>query len=1047
MSCQFTVRTCLFVVTAASVWILSGSANLTRATEPPEPVAAPLAQNPQTENAAKVDFQRHIWPVFQQHCNNCHGAGSQEGQLRLDSKTLAMRGGQSGKSIVPGKPAASLLLQRILGHGDHEQMPLDEDPLPAATIAVVRKWLAEGANWPAGVGAADTTLKRHWAYVPPKKRPWAEVSQPAWVLNPVDGFVLARLDQQKLKPSPPALPARLIRRVYLDLTGLPPSVEEVKAFEADPSQAAYQRIVDKLLASPQYGARWAHLWLDLARYADSNGYQADQFRSVWPYRDWVVKAMNDDMPFDQFTIEQLAGDLLPGATISQKTATGFHRLTTCNVEAGVDPEENRVNQVIDRVNTTGFVWLGSSIECAQCHNHKYDPFTQRDYYQLFAYFNNTPLEVEGNGVTYNFTGPRMTLPLSPAKQQQRAALQADYDELASEVGQKEKLHLQQFAQWQQQHTTQTPDRPPVWHVIKNAKLKSAGGATPVSQNDGSILLTGANPETDIYTVGIPSKLQDITGVKIETLTHRTLPRQGPGRGVPNPNIILNSITAEVLDAAGAATPAVFTSAKADFEQKGWAVAGAIDNDAKTGWAISPRFGKPHHAEFYFKTPLNMAAKSQLVLKLDQHYGGSRTIGRLRVSLLTGKPAHNSLPADILNVLKTPEGKRKPAQLKQLQQYYLSLDPAVKRGQAALAKQQARIDAIAADTTLVMVERKPRKTHIFRRGEFQNKGQQVSPATPQVLHGLPEDAPQNRLGLARWIASPRNPLTGRVVINRWWAQFFGAGLVPTQEDFGAQGDAPSHPQLLDWLAREFADSGWSRKHMHKLIVMSNTYRQSSRVTPHLLAADPGNRLLARGARFRLNAEMIRDNALTISGLLSRKQNGPPVYPPQPPKVWRHVGRNAPPYNTSQGADRFRRGVYVVWRRSAPYPSFVNFDAPDRASCVVARPRTNTPLQALTLLNDPAYIEMAQSLAERIDTDHTQYTDAQKAAYGFRRAVARQATPQEQAHLLEVFETERKRLEQQPQQVQAIAGNNATASRAAWVIVSTVLLNLDETITRN
>ncbi len=999
-----------------------------------------------------VNFQRDIWPVFTQHCNDCHNADAQEGQLRLDAKALAMRGGQSGKAIVPGDPQKSLLMQRILGQGDHEQMPLDEDPLPPATVALIKKWIEQGARWPAGAGSADTTLKQHWAYQPPRKTTWGEVSDPAWVRNPIDGFVLAELDRRNFKPSPAATPARLIRRVYLDLIGLPPSVQEVRAFEADPSDAAYARLVDKLLASPQYGARWAHLWLDLARYADTNGYQADQFRSVWPYRDWVVKAMNDDMPFDRFTIEQLAGDLLPGATTSQKIATGFHRLTTCNVEAGVDPEENRVNQVIDRVNTTGFVWLGSSIECAQCHNHKYDPFTQRDYYQLFAYFNNTPLEVEGNGVTYNFTGPKMKLPMSEEKLQQRAALQAAYDELQAVARQKEEQHLRKFQAWQKQQLAAAKDRPAAWHIIEDLQLVSVGGATPVSQPDGSVLLTGDNPETDVYTIKIPTTLQDITAVKIEALTDDSLPRKGPGRGVPNPNIILNNIRAAVVSGSGESKPQAFNRATADFEQKGWPVAAAIDDKAKTGWAIAPQFGKPHDATFFFAKPVHMpaegTAKAQLVLKLDQHYGGSRTIGRLRVSLLTGKPEGDLLPAKIAAILKKPVAKRKPAQEKQLRDYYLSLDPTLSKTQAALKKQQARIDAVTPDTTLIMVEQpKPRETHIFRRGEFQNPGEQVHPATPQVLHSLPEDAPRNRLGLARWIASRENPLTGRVVINRWWAQFFGAGLVPTQEDFGAQGDPPSHPQLLDWLSREFADTGWSRKRMHRLIVMSSTYRQSSRVSPQQLAADPSNRFLARGARFRLTAEMIRDNALAISGLLSRKQNGPPIYPPQPPKVWRHVGRNAPPYTTSQGADRFRRGVYVVWRRSAPYPSFVNFDAPDRASCVVARPRTNTPLQALTLLNDPAYIEMARALADRLDTDHSQHTPEEKIAYGFRRAVSRAPSSGETQHLLHVFETERKQFEAQPERIAAIAGKDAAAGRAAWVIVATILLNLDETITRN
>jgi len=814
-----------------------------------------------------VDFVRDVQPILQARCSACHGPDEQQGQLRLDAKASAFQGGVSGRVLEPGRAKDSLLYQRLVGTGEGDRMPLDEEPLSEEQIELIRHWIDEGAAWPDGVGAT-VTVERHWAYVSPTRPPLPQINRLAWIRTPVDVWVWTRLEAEGLTPAPRADEATLLRRLYLDLVGLPPSVEEVDAFLVETAPDKYERIVDRLLASPQYGERWARPWLDAARYADTNGYQADQYRTVWPYRDWVINAMNEDLPFDRFTIEQLAGDLLPKATLPQKVATGFHRLTTCNVEAGVDPEENRINQIIDRVNTTGTVWLGTSLECAQCHNHKYDPFSQRDYYRLFAYFNNTPLEVEGDGVTYEFTGPKMDLPLTPAQQEQRDQL------------------TQERAQLQEQ---------------------------------------------------------------------------------------LDELVAERL------------SALAEWEQQ-VAQSGSAD-----------------------------------------------------------------LPANIRRILAIK--KRNARQQQALEAYFTGLAPGIKQLQEQLAALQTQIDTVAPTTTLVMVEQEqPRTTMIFRRGNFLDHGPTVSMGTPSALPDSPAEPAGDRRDLAAWLTSRENPLTARVAANRWWAEFFGSGIVETLEDFGTQGERPTHPELLDWLACEFMDSGWSMKHVHRQIVLSAAYQQSSRVSPELLQRDPYNTLYARGPRVRLSAESVRDNALAISGLLSVQMAGPPVYPPQPDGFWRHVGRNEPKYNTSQGSDRFRRGIYVFWRRSAPYPSFTNFDAPDRASCVVKRPRTNTPLQALTLLNDPAYVEQALALAERVATAEACATVEERAAYALRLCVARAPRLDEVRHLAEVYRQERQRFEETPPAAQALTSRYVDSrvdrrDLAAWFYVANILLNLDETITKS
>jgi hypothetical protein len=1012
------------------------------------PVSVSLIAAELAPNDREVDFVRDIQPILAAKCHACHGPDEQEGQLRLDARAIVFKGGVSGKLFDLGKGRQSLLVRRITEPGD-ERMPLDEERLSDREVDLIRRWIDQGARWPQGVGA-DVKAGAHWAYEIPQRSALPEVTNQAWARNPIDTFVLRKLEDEGLSPSPPADEAKRLRRVYLDLIGLPPSVEEVDAFLASSDPHKFAQAVDRLLASPQYGLRWARPWLDAARYADSNGYQADQYRNVWPYRDWVINAMNADMPFDQFTLEQLAGDLLPNATLDQKIATGFHRLTTCNVEAGVDPEENRTNQLIDRVNTTGTVWLGTSIECAQCHNHKYDPFTQRDYYKLFAYFNNTPLEVEGNGVTFNFVGPKMGLPLTAVQQQRTDELTNRREQLAQREEVLVAKRLEFLPAWEKQAADAGQDASK-WHALTVVSFQSKGGASHELLDDNSVLVSGEEPDHDIYTVVAETNVQGITGFKLEALTDPSLPGNGPGR-FTRPNFVLNEfqVTAAMQGANSKPIEVGLHGAAADYAQKQYPVAGAVDGDPATAWAIHPEFGKPHHATFLTHEPIGIDGATILTFTLDQHHGDCRTIGRLRLSAMTGTPSPSKLPDAIAKILA--KSKRNEKETQELADYFSGLDPEIKKLRDQLAAVQKQLDAIKQITTLVMVEQdKPRMTTVFKRGNFLDKGETVSMGTPTVLPELASSDARDRRELAKWLTSRDNPLTARVAVNRWWAAMFGHGIVATLEDFGAQGEVPTHPKLIDWLAVELMESGWSIKHVHKQIVMSATYQQSSKLTPELLERDAHNKLYARGPRFRLPAETVRDNALAISGLLSTKMSGPPIYPPQPPNIWRHVGRNAPKYNTSQGNDRFRRGIYVVWRRSAPYPSFTNFDAPDRASCVVDRARTNTPLQALTLLNDPAYIEMSLAFAERIATAGPDMSVKDRIAYAIRLCVSRQPRGAEIEHLAEVFRLELERFEHDATAAEQLVGkpNGKVGAKdlAAWFYVANILLNLDETITKN
>lgn len=1000
----------------------------------------------------RVDFESEIAPLFARHCVSCHGTEKRQGGLRLTNRRDAFIPSDSGEPVlIPGDPEGSILWERISSPDESLRMPPEGPPLTAIELEKVRRWIQTGAHWT----KSPTEESHHWAYVKPVRPPLPEVKLAEWPRTPVDHFLLAQMEKREFTPAPAMDKARWLRRVSLGLIGLPPTVAELDRFLADNSPQAEQQVVDRLLNSPRFGEHWARLWLDLARYADTNGYQADQYRESWAYRDWVIQALNDDMPFDQFVLEQLAGDLLPDATVEQRIATGFHRTVTCNLEAGVHPEENRVNQVFDRVNTTGTVFLGTTLECAQCHNHKYDPFSQQEYYELFAYFNNTPLEVGNNsGVQFNFIGPHMELPVPPAQQTEREKLQT----LQQQLRQQRISELETaVSHWESRVAAGSFSSEP-WQPLTIREVTGTAGELFQLRPDHSVLVEGNVPEgKTIYTVLLDGLPAHATALKIECLTDPALPGKGPGRGDPQRN---NFILSEFQASIGS-EPVSFSAARADFSQQNWDVAGAIDGDPKSGWAIAPAFGKPHWALFVLETPLVNKTDAPLIVQLQQNYGQGRTIGCFRISATTETPALLSLPAEIHAVLTKQQ--RSAAERRQLDQWLVGQESALRKLDAELARIEQELAELQPPTTLVMVEmQEPRETRVMIRGDYLNMGNPVTPATPAMLHPLDPAEPRNRLGLARWLVDRENPLIARVTVNRWWAELWGTGIVATLEDFGLQSEPPTHPELLDWLAVEFMDNGWSMKHLLKQIVLSSAYRQSSHVTTALYEVDPLNKWLARGPRFRMSAEMIRDNGLRISGLLSDQRGGPPVMPYQPDGLWNTVGRNSPVWKAAENESRFRRGVYVYWRRAAPYPSFVNFDAPDRAACVAQRSRTNTPTQALTLLNDPAWLEMAAGLALQLFNEHPQLSDTERVRHAFRRTLAREPVTDEIHILLSLLSEERDRLRQDQQSARALLENLKRLREllhlpdeelpdpvewATWLHLANVLLNLDETITRN
>jgi hypothetical protein len=1014
-------------------------------------VAALLLLSAHEVNAADrtvPDFARDIFSIFRQRCLECHGPKKQEGGLRLDQRESVFA---HASAIVTGDAAASEIYRRTtLRPGDDEIMPAVGRPLSKSQTEMLRRWIDGGATWPEKFDADG-----HWAYVAPVRPELPQVSNDSWPRNGIDKFILHRLDEEGLAHSPEADRATLIRRIYLDLIGLPPTPAEVDSFLMDSSQDAYEKVVDRLLASPQFGERWARPWLDLARYADSHGYQRDDLREIWAYRDWVIRAMNADMPFDQFTIEQLAGDLLPSATPDQKIATGFNRCTMTNVEAGTDPEETRTNQVIDRVNTTATIWLGSTLECAQCHDHKYDPFSQKEYFQFFAFFNNTVLEADRTNPkvpgSIQFLGPTMKLPDDEGASEKNA-LEGKLDKIKRRIATRTEELRGERESWEAELSATLRDAPQAF-ALELIDFDSAEGAGFQKLDDKSVLLTDDPPDTDVYTFSANTELTAITAFKLEALVDESLPGGGPGRSdAKAPNFVVNTFSVEAAP-RGSHTfaPVRLVHATADFSQRRFAVGGAIDDDPTTAWAIGPQFFAPHWARFQTDEPLGFQEGTTLRFRIVQEYGGGRTIGRLRVSAITGKAGANDISAEIARILKLPADERTAAENGMLEKYQLDSDKqltALRRQRAVIQK---RVKVVHEPTTLVMQELpQPRQTTVFNRGDYKQPAEVVKPSVPAVLHQY-SSTQGDRLALARWLVDRRNPLMARVIVNRWWAEIFGQGIVETVEDFGMKGQPPTHPELLDWLAVEFMDNNWSMKKLLRQIVTSATYRQSSKVTHELLERDDQNRLYARGPRMRMDAETIRDNALAISGLLSKKQFGPPIRPYQPDGLWIKVGGAKIDYEVSPGEDRHRRGIYVVLKRGAPYPSFVSFDGSARLACTTRRSRSNTPLQALVLLNDPVYVEAAKALASRVLRERPQADVEQRIRYMFRLCVSREPLAVELDALKRLYHGQLSASygrQAVPEAAGATRGTGDTSpdEMAAWYAVATAMLNLDESITK-
>ncbi len=1003
--------------------------------------------------AATVDFARRVEPLLTKRCVACHGPKKQRGGLRLDSRDAALAGGDNGVVIVPGKSAESVLVHLVAGLEPEKRMPPKGDPLTRDEIAALRGWIDQGARWSDNAGkgqSASASASEHWSFrVPVQGKPPA-VKTPAWIRNPIDAYILAKLEAERVAPSPEADRTTQIRRLSLDLLGLPPTPAEVDAFVSDKRPDAYEQLVDRLLASPHFGERWGRRWLDLARYADSDGYEKDSPRPyAYRYRDWVIDAFNRDLPFDQFTIQQIAGDLLPRAGVLEKTATGFHRNTLTNREGGVDPEEFRVAAVVDRVNTTGTVWLGLTVGCAQCHTHKYDPILHREYYSMFAFFNSES-EVDVPSPT-------------PEEAAAYARSKADFDaahaklQAAFDLDDKSERAKRQAA-WE---TDVAPglDRPRVWTTLAPRELRSSGGARLTTKLDGAIASTDANPERDDLALVAESKLAHITCLRVEVLPDKKLPAGGPGRA-PNGNFVLSEIELKVAPIAkpNAFRTVALVNPRADFSQPDWAVAGATDGNPATGWAVNGETGKRHAALFDLKQPIGDPQGVVLAITLKQQYGGQHTLGRFRIAVTEAVPPVNDdeIPGDVASIIKTPRAKRTAEQAARLASYHRTIDSTARKLKDALdAHAKAAPQPPKSVVPTLADNPQPPKTHIHLRGDFHRPGAEVQPGTLGVLNPLKSSGPApTRLDLARWLVDPANPLTSRVAVNRVWAALFGRGIVNTPNDFGTRGDPPSHPELLDWLAVEFRNRGWSQKALIKLIVTSATYRQSSSHRPELTDRDANNVWLARQNRIRVEAEIMRDLALACSGLLSDRVGGPSARPPQPPGISDLTYAGSARWVESTGPDRFRRGMYTWFQRTSPYPMLMTFDAPDSNVCVVQRERSNSPLQALTMLNDVVFVECAQALARDL-VSHEQGSREERLRALYKRCLGRAPSPDEIKVLTRLYDHFREQARAHPEAATKIVGTSAgmgapttrdVAETAAWVGLARAVMNLDEFMTR-
>ena len=1004
---------------------------------------------------ATVDFNRDVRPILTEHCIACHGPDekARKADLRLDGIDLAKVVTSSGRLVAPGQTDTSDLLVRVRETRRDKVMPPPRHgkPLSTAQVAILDAWVKEGAK-----GAA------HWAFIPPQRPVEPKVRDVGGRRrNPVDAFILARLEREGLAFSPEAGKATLLRRVSLDLTGLPPTPEEMAAFLADTRPDAYERQVDRLLASPRYGERMALEWLDLGRFADSNGFQTDTGRQMWPWRDWVIRAFTNNMPFDRFTIEQIAGDMLPGATRDQIVATGFQRNHRLNGEGGLIAEEWRIETVIDRVETTSLTWMGLTAGCARCHDHKYDPFTQKEFYGLFAIFNNVP---ESGTLTSNRTGgnsdPVIEVP-GPEHDAELARLNGVLAKATADAALQSKRLPELMAAWEAGEKVRLGEV--LWAHLEPTRVKGVSGSHYTRQADGTWLASGNNPVHETTEIVAPLVAGPLGGIQLECLPDPSLPVGSLGR-FSNGNFVLSRVEADIVGADGKRTPVKFVRAEADYSQNGWPITATVAGNPAQGWAVDgPTRKLPVKAIFLPEKAVAVPQGSTVAVRLVQATLGNHNIGRFRLSLCRFEPGRASLKGEVISAqvreaLLAEPAKRSPAQKSALETHFrATADSPLRQADMAVVNARKALDSFQANlpTVMVMKEGPVRPANVLIRGQYDRKGEVVTATYPSMLPNPGLAAKPDRLAFARWMVSPENPLTARVWVNRAWERFFGVGLSRDSGNLGTQAEYPVHPQLFDWLAVEFRESGWDMKRLQRLLVTSTAYRQQAKVTSDLLSKDPENRLLARGPRFRLTGEVLRDQALYVGGLLVEKVGGPSTRPYMPDGVWDEtsVYGDLRGYKHDKGDGLYRRSLYTVWKRTAAPPTMLLFDAPSRETCAVRRSRTNTPLQALALLNEITFVEAARGLAERMMVEGGDQIRS-RLDRGVRLALGRPATDRE----LDILESglkadlQRSRADVASATRLASVGEKARragldpAEVAAYTLAANVVLNLDEFVTR-
>jgi hypothetical protein len=1000
-----------------------------------------------------VDFNRDIRPILSGNCFHCHGPDEESreggsiktGGLRLDTFEGATMDIGGYSALVPGKPDESELFYLVTTEDEDDRMPPKKhgSPLSESEIAVLRQWIEEGGEY-----------DLHWAYQKPIRPSLPDVAKSTFKLNnPIDHFVADKLVSKQLTQSPEADRYAQAKRVAMDLTGLPPTPDEVERFVNDPASKAYEQYVDQQLVKASYGEHWARMWLDLARYADSAGYADDPLRTIWGFRDYVIRSFNENKPFDEFTIEQLAGDLLQNPTVDQLVATAFHRNTKTNNEGGTDDEEFRNEAVVDRVNTTMAVWMGTTIDCAQCHTHKYDPISHEEYFKLFAIFNSTSDE--------DRTDEEPLLPIYTSSQTQERAsaleqLQTLKSELIAALATNENKARRH--RWEERLISGEG-----WQALNptTSELTASSGANFSILEDASILVGENSAPRDTYTIttsSIPG-MKTVSGIKLEVF-----PEAGSNtpwvlneiefKLVTAPSIEIDSETTEESEESPNTSKLKLANASASFAQDRYPASKAIDGNRGnrfSGWAAKGNLTETNTAVFELEEPITLPENTQLQIQ-QVHNFPNKKLKHFRLWLTDERKPLPALPKQLEATLTKKPSNRSQLEERTALEFFAQFDPASKVALEQISKAQAKIDSVKPLTTVPILaevnDTDLRETHIQIRGSYLNKGRKVERGVPSIFHSLPNGLAPDRYGLARWLIDPDNPLTARVVVNRYWEALFGLGIVPTSEEFGSQGELPTNQALLDWLAVELMESDWNLKHLLKIIVTSATYRQSSKITPELYEADPDNRWLARGPRFRISAEMVRDQALAVSGLLSSKMYGPSVNPPQPALGLKAAFGGKTDWETSDGEDRYRRGIYTTWRRSNPYPSIAAFDAPNREVCTISRDRTNTPLQALVTLNDPVYIEASQALGRRILEQPGDIAD--KIAYGFKLCLSRPPSDKEVSALARLYESTYNRYLEDlegarmmaTQPIGPIPETGDGVAYAAWTVVGNTLLNLDE-----